>query len=151
MCRTWSGARGSGRSSPGSISPSSVRTDVPCKNAVSWLESLVFTSWDCSSSTQRRPMFSPASGETQSTLRSTSRRACRTVGPWDTRRLEHAALRHLIAYGPEPLLMLTAFEVLDAEEQERLERDLIDLIDRYNRRETMVLPSITWGCSEAEQ
>jgi hypothetical protein len=46
--------------------------------------------------------------------------------------------------------MLTAFEVLDAEEQERLERDLIDLIDRYNRRETMVLPSITWGCSEAE-
>jgi hypothetical protein len=47
--------------------------------------------------------------------------------------------------------MLTAFEVLDAEEQERLERDLIDLIDRYNRWETMVLPSITWGCSEVEQ
>ena len=41
--------------------------------------------------------------------------------------------------------MLTAFEVLDAEEQERLERDLIDLIDRYNRRETMGLPLITWG------
>jgi hypothetical protein len=47
--------------------------------------------------------------------------------------------------------MLTAFEVLDAEEQERLEHDMIDLIDRYNRRETMMLPSITWGCSEAEQ
>jgi hypothetical protein len=47
--------------------------------------------------------------------------------------------------------MLTAFKVLDAEEQERLVRDLIDLIDRYNRRETMVLPSITWGCLEAEQ
>ena len=44
--------------------------------------------------------------------------------------------------------MLTAFEVLDAEEQERLEHDMID---RYNRRETMMLPSITWGCSEAEQ
>jgi hypothetical protein len=47
--------------------------------------------------------------------------------------------------------MLTAFEVLDAEDQDRLERDLIDLIDRYNRRETIVLPPITWGCSEAEQ
>jgi hypothetical protein len=79
-------------------------------------------------------------------LRSTLRRACRTVGPWGTRRPKHAAIRCLIAYGPEPLLMLTAFEVLDAEEQERLERDLIDLIDRYNRWETMVLPSITWGC-----
>src|SRR5215203_3445021 len=112
MCRTWSGARGSGRSSPGSISPSSVRTDVPPTNAVSWLESLVFTSLDYSSSTQRRPMFSPASGETQRTLRRTSRRACRTVGPWGTRRPEHAALRHLIAYGPELLLMLTYLGVL---------------------------------------
>ena len=102
--------------SPGSTSPSSVRTDVPCTSAASWLESLACTSWDCSSSTQRRPMFSPASGETRSTLRSTLRRACRTVGPWDTRRLEHAAIRCLIPYGPEPLLMLTAFEVLDAEE-----------------------------------
>jgi hypothetical protein len=29
--------------------------------------------------------------------------------------------------------MLTAFEAVDAEGQESLERDLIDLIDRYNR------------------
>lgn len=29
--------------------------------------------------------------------------------------------------------MVTAFEAVDAEGQESLERDLIDLIDRYNR------------------
>jgi hypothetical protein len=43
----------------------------------------------------------------------------------------HAALRHPIARGPEALT-LKAFEALDAEGQESLERDLINLIDRCN-------------------
>ena len=47
----------------------------------------------------------------------------------------------LLAHPPELLLGIAVGEGID----------LIDLIDRYNRRETMVLPSITWGCSEAEQ
>src|SRR5829696_3920165 len=132
MCRTWSGARGSGMSSPGSISPSSVRADVPPTNAVSWLESQTCTSWDCTSSTLRRPMFSPAWGGTRSTSQSALRRANRAAGRGRTRWSGHAALRHPLTRGPEATT-LKAFEALDADGQESPERDLIVLIYRCNR------------------
>src|SRR5215208_2313883 len=47
------------------------------------------------------PMSSPASGGTRSTSRCTLRRANRTADPRRTHWPEHAALRHLIARGPE--------------------------------------------------
>jgi putative flavoprotein involved in K+ transport len=84
-----------------SNSPSSMKTNNPCTNVALWSESLACTSWDCPSSTQRGPMSSPASGGTRSTSRSTSRRACRTADPRRTHWPKHAALRHLIARGPE--------------------------------------------------
>src|SRR3712207_2785600 len=78
-----------------------MKTNVPCTNATLWLESLACTSWECASSTQRRPTFSPAYGGTRSTSQSTLRRANRTADPRRTHWPEHASLRHLIARGPE--------------------------------------------------
>src|ERR687895_2218771 len=78
-----------------------MKMNVPCTNAALWSQSLAFTSWDCLSSTQRRPVSSPASGGTRSTSRSTSRRANRTADPRRAPWPEHAALRHLMARGPE--------------------------------------------------